>query len=135
MASDAVRARVRNPRRVGSFPADAPGVGTGEAGALDEGTVARIQVRVNGDRVAEARFRVFGCSAAIASASLIAELLEGTAIGEGAAIDADRLVRELELPEERRGVADVVVKAAQAALDDWMRKHDAVGEPVVPRGS
>ena len=60
----------------------APDVGTGEAGTLDEGTVVRIQVRVDGDRIAEARFKVFGCSAAIASASLVAEWLEGAPIAE-----------------------------------------------------
>ena len=50
-----------------------------------ERDVARIQVRTSGDRIAEARFKVFGCSAAIASASLVAEWLDGARIAEAEA--------------------------------------------------
>ena len=58
--------RVRELQRAGSI--EGAHVGTGEVGTLDEGTVVRMQVRLDGNTVAEARYRVFGCSAAIASA-------------------------------------------------------------------
>jgi NifU-like protein involved in Fe-S cluster formation len=112
--SEEVLNRVRHPQRAGSI--DGPHVGTGEVGTLDEGTVVRIQVRRSGDRIAEARFKVFGCSAAIASASLVAEWLEGTPIDEAAQVTAERVVQHLELVPERHHVAAMAVEAARRAV-------------------
>ena len=114
--SDEVLQRVRQPQRAGSL--DGEHVGTGEVGTLDEGTVVRIQVRRSGNRIAEARFKVFGCSAAIASASLVAEWLEGAPIVEASALAAERVVQKLELAPERAHVARMAVQAGLKAIDD-----------------
>jgi NifU-like protein involved in Fe-S cluster formation len=114
--SDEVLRRVRQPQRAGSLDGDR--VGTGEVGTLDEGTVVRIQVRRRGDRIAEARFRVFGCSAAIASASLVAEWLEGARIVEAGAMTPERVMQHLALAPERGHVARMAVEAGQRAIDD-----------------
>ena len=114
--SDEVLRRVRELTRVGVLDGDH--VGTGEVGTLDDGTVVRIQVRADGDRIAEARFKVFGCSAAIASASLVAEWLEGAAMDEASAITAERIVQTLSLPAEREHVAILAVDAALKAVED-----------------
>ncbi|MGH9219870.1 MAG: iron-sulfur cluster assembly scaffold protein [Vicinamibacterales bacterium] len=114
--SDEVLRRVREPKRVGAL--DGEHVGTGEVGTLDEGTVVRIQVRRSGDRIAEARFKVFGCSAAIASASLVAEWLDGAPMDEARAVTSERVVQMLGLPAEREHVAQMAVEAALAAIDD-----------------
>ena len=72
--SSAVLKRVRDPKFAGALPRDEEQVGTGEAGSLDEGTLIRIQIRVGpGGRIVDAVFKVFGCSAAIASAGVVAE--------------------------------------------------------------
>jgi NifU-like protein involved in Fe-S cluster formation len=112
--SDEVLRRVREPQRAGSLEGDH--VGTGEVGTLDEGTVMRIQVRREGDRIVEARFKVFGCSAAIASASLVAEWLDGAAIEEAGTLTADRVVRQLALAPEREHVARMAVEAGLDAV-------------------
>ncbi|MEO7133873.1 MAG: iron-sulfur cluster assembly scaffold protein [Vicinamibacterales bacterium] len=112
--SDEVLRRVRNPQRAGSL--EGGHVGTGEVGTLDEGTVVRIQVRREGNRIAEARFKVFGCSAAIASASLVAEWLDGAAIEEAGTMTADRVVRQLALAPEREHVARMAVEAGLDAV-------------------
>ena len=80
--------------------------------------MVRIQVRREGDRVAEARFRVFGCSAAIASASLVAEWLEGASMAEARSLTAERVVQRLDLAPEREHVAGMAVEAAVKALAD-----------------
>lgn len=113
--SDEVLRRVREPQRVGALPAGAD-VGTGVSGTLEEGTVTRIDVRVTGNRVVEARFKVFGCSAAIASASLVAEWLEGAAVDEAKALTSERVVDALGLAPERAHVARMAVDAAHEAL-------------------
>jgi NifU-like protein involved in Fe-S cluster formation len=114
--SDEVLRRVRELRRVGALEGDH--VGTGEVGTLDDGTVVRIQVRREGERIAEARFKVFGCSAAIASASLVAEWLEGASMAEAKSLTAERVVQVLELAPERKHVAGMAVEAASKALAD-----------------
>jgi NifU-like protein involved in Fe-S cluster formation len=108
-------------QRVGSLEGDH--VGTGEVGTLDDGTVVRIQVKAEGDRIAEARFKVFGCSAAIASASLVAEWLEGAAIDEAGTVTTERVVQRLELVPDRVPVAAMVVRAAQLALRDVVSRR------------
>jgi nitrogen fixation NifU-like protein len=112
--SDEVLRRVRELQRVGVLDGDH--VGTGEVGTLDEGTVVRIQVRVDGDRIAEARFKVFGCSAAIASASLVAEWLEGAPIDEAGMVTAERVVQTLSLAPEREHIARMAVEAGMKAI-------------------
>jgi NifU-like protein involved in Fe-S cluster formation len=114
--SDEVLRRVRELQRVGVLDGDH--VGTGEVGTLDEGTVVRIQVRADGDRIAEARFKVFGCSAAIASASLVAEWLDGAAMDEAGRITTERVVQQLNLAPEREHVARMAVEAAKKAIAD-----------------
>ena len=114
--SDEVLKRVRDPQRVGALPIDDADVGTGETGTLDEGTVTRIQVRVSRQAVVEARFKVFGCSAAIASASLVAEWLEGASLDDARGLNAERVVQMLQLAPEREHVARMAVDAAHQAI-------------------
>ena len=87
--SAAVLERVRNPQRVGTLPESAE-VGTGEAGSLGRRTIARIQVRVQDGRIVEARFKVFGCSAAIAATGLVTEWLEGASLEDARRFTAER---------------------------------------------
>ena len=115
--SAAVLDRVRNPQRVGVLP-DAPDVGTGEAGSMDAGTFARIQVRLEQGRIVAARFKVFGCSAAIAATGLVAEWLEGASVAEAGLVTPERVVQHLQLPQERVHVAVVAVDAARHAVRD-----------------
>jgi nitrogen fixation NifU-like protein len=123
--SSAVLERVRDPKYVGWLPRDAADVGTGEAGTMEQGTMTRIQVRIDRmtGRVEEAVFRVFGCSAAIASASLVTERLRGATLDHAASVDALMIVAELQLPMERANVAALAVEAARHAIADWEQKR------------
>ena len=123
--SDEVLRRVRTPERVGSL--EGADVGTGEVGTLDEGTVTRIQVRVDDGRVSEARFKVYGCSAAIASASLVTEWLEGAQLDAAKRITAERVVQKLALAPEREHAARIAVEAAALALGSVTRLKAADG--------
>lgn len=123
--SPAVLERVRDPKHVGWLNRDAPDVGTGEAGSIEQGTMTRIQVRIDAgsSRIEEAVFKVFGCSAAIASASLVTERLQGAPLTDARAMDGLTIVAELQLPIERAHVAGLAVVAAQRAIEDWERKR------------
>lgn len=111
--SAAVVGRVREMARVGAW-ADGPDVGTGEAGSLAEGTFVRVQVRedaMGGGRL-EAVYKVFGCSAAIASASLVAEWIE-----QERPLRAEDVMAALELPAARAHAARMAVEAAEKAVN------------------
>lgn len=120
--SDEVLKRVRAPQRVGTLPAGV-GVGSGESGTLDSGTVMRIDLRVDGPRIVEARFKVYGCSAAIASASLVAERLEGASVDQARTLTAAAVVEALQLAPEREDVARMAIAAAHQALAK-VNEHD-----------
>ena len=120
--SEEVLNRVRDPKRVGSLDGDH--VGTGEVGTLDEGTVVRIQVKRDGDRIVQARFKVFGCSAAIASASLVAEWLESASIADAKQLTAERIVQRLDLAPERVHVAQMAVDAGLRAIESAFAREE-----------
>jgi NifU-like protein involved in Fe-S cluster formation len=125
--SPAVLQRVRDPKHVGWMNRDRADVGTGEAGSLDEATWTRIQVRIDAasGRIEDAVFKVVGCSAAIASASLVTERLHGAHITDAGALEGLMVVAELQLPVERAHVAALAIEAAGRAIADWEKKQPA----------
>lgn len=125
--SDAVRMRCREPRRAGGWPDGAAHVGTGATGSLDAGAWTRLQVHGAGGVIDDARFRVFGCSAAVASASFVADALVGATPAAARALDARAVAEALALPTEKQAMAALAVEAARAAVDDWERRTVARG--------
>lgn len=125
--SDAVRMRCREPRRAGGWPDGADHVGTGATGSLDAGAWTRLQVHGAGGVIDDARFRVFGCSAAVASASFVADALVGATPATARALDARAVAEALALPAEKQAMAALAVEAARAAVDDWERRTGARG--------
>jgi len=121
--SAAVRERCREPRRAGAWPDGEPGVGTGSAGSLDAGVWTRLQVRVGADgRIDDARFKVFGCSAAIASASFAADALIGATLAEARALAPEDVAVALGLSGGKQAMAALATEAACNAVDDWERR-------------
>ena len=99
--------------------------------------MTRVQVRLDasGDRIDDARFKVFGCSAAIASASLAADRVAGAAVSAARSIDAGELAAALDLPDEKQAMAAHAVAAVRAAIADWERKSRDRGPGTGDRGS
>lgn len=125
MYSEAVRVRCRDPRRAGSWPEGTRDVGTGDRGSLESGAWAQVQVHVAGATglIDDARFRVFGCSAALASASFVADAVVGVAARSGGLPDADAVADALALPSDKRAMAALATEAVRAAVSDWEVKH------------
>jgi nitrogen fixation NifU-like protein len=116
MYSDAAVDHFSNPRNVGVIE-DADGRGQDANPAC--GDFTRITVRVSGGKVAEARFKTFGCSAAIASASMVTTLATGRAVDEAARISAQDVLAALGgLPPEKEGCALMAAGALRSALAD-----------------
>jgi hypothetical protein len=109
--SPRVRALFSALPRAGPMPAVGRTV-AGESVALERGAWVRFEARVDAGRIADCRFRAWGCPHTLAAAALVAEAL---AAG-GEAPGAHRLARELEAPPEKLGRLLVVEDAMQALL-------------------
>lgn len=108
----------------GWLPRDAADVGTGEAGWAGGGTMTRIQVRVNHEtrRIEEAVFKVIGDSAAVASANLVTERVQGATVEEALAMEPLTVIAELQLSIERAHGATLAIEAAHRAIADWQSR-------------
>ena len=81
--SDKVIDHYENPRNVGKLDDSSKNVGTGMVGAPACGDVMRLQIKVNDDGIIEdAKFKTYGCGSAIASSSLLTELVKGKSIDD-----------------------------------------------------
>jgi nitrogen fixation NifU-like protein len=115
--SPALLDHFQHPRHAGSLPGDTPGLCTGEAEEPDGGRLVRFWLSVApDDRIAEIRFKAFGCPATIAAASLASERLSGRPRREAAALEASALALALALPEARAPAVALVVQALRRAL-------------------
>lgn len=104
------------PRNVGAVEG-ADGKGSGTNPSCGDRTT--ITLRVRDGRVSEARFRTFGCSAAIAAASALTELATGLAADNAARLEPSDVLRALDgLPPRKEACALMAVGALRAALID-----------------
>ena len=79
-------------------------VGTGLVGAPACGDVMKLQIRVDKDsnRIADVKFKTFGCGSAIASSSYLTELVRGMTLEEAGRIRNTEIAKELCLPPVKR---------------------------------
>ena len=125
--SDKVVDHYNNPRNVGSFNKDTPGVGTGLVGAPECGDVMKLQIKVNVETgvIEDAKFKTFGCGSAIASSSLATEWLKGRTVDDAAKIKNTDIVNELKLPPVKIHCSVLAEDAIKAALQDYKEKWTA----------
>ena len=124
--SDKVIDHYENPRNVGSFDKGDESVGTGMVGATACGDVMRLQIKVNEQGVIEdAKFKTYGCGSAIASSSLITEMVKGKSLDEALAIKNSDIAEELELPPVKIHCSILAEDAVKAAVADYKKKHSA----------
>jgi nitrogen fixation NifU-like protein len=110
-----------NPRNVGSMDKEDPNVGTGLVGAPACGDVMKLQIKVNPDTnvIEDAKFKTFGCGSAIASSSLITELVKGKATDEATRIKNTDIATTLALPPVKIHCSVLAEDAIKAAIKDY----------------
>lgn len=118
-----------HPRNVGTLDKDAADVGTGMVGAPACGDVMRLQIKVNDKGVIEdAKFKTYGCGSAIASSSLVSELVKGKTLDEAGKISNAEIADELALPPVKIHCSILAEDAVKAAIADYRSKHEAKKE-------
>ena len=97
-------------------------VGTGMVGAPACGDVMKLQIKVKDNIVEDACFKTYGCGSAIASSSLVTEMLKGKTIEQAQAIQNMEIVEELALPPVKIHCSVLAEDAIKSAIDDYQRK-------------
>ena len=121
--SDKVLDHYENPRNVGKLDAKDKNVGTGMVGAPACGDVMRLQIAVNDDGIIEeAKFKTYGCGSAIASSSLVTEMLKGKSLDDAKQIKNTEIVEELALPPVKIHCSVLAEDAINAAIEDYKSK-------------
>jgi nitrogen fixation protein NifU and related proteins len=124
--SDRVIDHYENPRNVGKFEID-DSIGTGMVGAPACGDVMKLQIKVGSDGIiTDARFKTYGCGSAIASSSLITELVKGMTLDQAGKIKNSDIAEELALPPVKIHCSILAEDAIKAAVADYRKKHDLV---------
>ena len=112
-----------DPKNVGSFTKDEEGVGTGLVGAPECGDVMKLQIKIEKDRIVDAKFKTFGCGSAIASSSLATEWVKGKSMDEAMAIENTEIVEELSLPPVKIHCSVLAEDAITAAINDYKNRN------------
>ena len=115
-----------NPRNVGSFDKSDESVGTGMVGAPACGDVMKLQIKVDDTTgiITDAKFKTYGCVSAIASSSLVTEMVKGLTLDQAGAIKNSQLAEELALPPVKIHCSILAEDAIKAAVADYRAKHD-----------
>ena len=119
--SDKVLDHYENPRNVGSLDKADPSVGTGMVGAPACGDVMKLQIKVNPETriIEDAKFKTYGCGSAIASSSMVTELLKGKTLNEATNIKNTDIAKELALPPVKIHCSVLAEDAIKAAIKDY----------------
>ena len=121
--SDKVIDHYENPRNVGSFEKDDPTVGTGMVGAPACGDVMKLQIKVDQDGIiTDAKFKTYGCGSAIASSSLVTEMIKGMTLDQAGNIKNSEIATELALPPVKIHCSILAEDAIKAAIHDYQLK-------------
>ena len=115
-----------HPRNVGEI-ADASGVGN--VGNPVCGDVMRMYIKVENGVIVDAKFKTFGCGAAIATSSMVTELVKGKTIDEALKISNHAVAEALGgLPKIKMHCSVLAEQALAGAINDYLKKH---GKPVI----
>jgi nitrogen fixation NifU-like protein len=112
-----------NPRNVGSFAKDDVDIGTGMVGAPACGDVMKLQIKVVDGIIQDAKFKTYGCGSAIASSSLITELVKGMSLDQASSIKNSDIAEELALPPVKIHCSILAEDAIKAAVADYRQRH------------
>ena len=127
MYSEQVMEHFRNPRNVGVIE-DADGVG--KVGNPVCGDIMELSIKVKDGRIDDAKFRTFGCGAAIATSSMVTELVKGKTVEEALEVSNKAVVEALGgLPPVKMHCSVLAEQALRSAIEDYRKRQGGGQEP------
>ncbi len=121
----------RNPRNVGTL--EGPNVAVGRVGNPVCGDLMDIYIEVQDDRIKDIKFQTFGCGSAVATSSMITELVPGMTLDEALKVTRNDVADALEgLPPVKMHCSNLAADALHEAIKNWregVKPEDAVKTP------
>ena len=123
--SEKVIDHYEKPRNVGSLNPTDNSVGTGLVGAPACGDVMKLQIKVDDETgiIEDAKFKTFGCVAAIAVSNMVSEMAKGKTLQDAKSINKQAVADELDgLPKEKMHCSNLGAEALAVAIQDYEAK-------------
>ena len=116
--TDKVQQHFLSPQNVGEIEKPS---GTGDVGSLACGDALKLTLKIDAnDIIVDAKFKTFGCASAIASSSVLTEMIKGMAVDEAAKITNEDIAQALGgLPKEKMHCSVMGREALEAAIADY----------------
>ena len=123
MYNEKVMEAFRNPKNVGEIE-NADGVGT--VGNASCGDIMQISLKIENDVIVDAKFKTFGCAAAIATSSTATDMVIGMTVEEALKVTNKIVVEKLGgLPSQKLHCSVLAEEAIKKAIEDYMSKKKA----------
>jgi nitrogen fixation NifU-like protein len=127
--SDKTLEHFRNPRNVGTLEGD--DVAVGRVGNPVCGDLMDIYVRIQDDRIVDIKFQTFGCGSAVATSSMVTELVMGKTLDEAIEVTRDDVADSLDgLPPVKMHCSNLAADALHEAIKNWREGVTPELEPV-----
>ena len=127
MYNDKVMEAFRNPQNVGEVENYN---GLGKVGNAACGDIMQITLRIENDVIVDAKFKTFGCAAAIATSSTATSMVIGMTVEEALKLTNKRVVEELEgLPPQKLHCSVLAEEAIKAAIEEYRNRQKGVTTP------
>jgi len=121
----------RNPRNVGTL--EGPNVAVGRVGNPTCGDLMDIYIEVDDDRIKDIRFQTFGCGSAVATSSMITELVVGMTLDDALRVSRGDVADALDgLPPIKMHCSNLAADALHEAIKNWregVKPDDAMKTP------
>ena len=109
---------------MGILDAASKDVGTGMVGAPACGDVMKLQIEVKDNIIEDVKFKAYGWGSAIASSSMVSEMIKGMTLEEAREVKNTDIVEELSLPPVKIHCSVLAEDSIKAALKNYMSKQE-----------
>ena len=130
MYNEKVMEAFKNPQNVGEIEEYS---GLGKVGNASCGDIMQITLKIENDVIVDAKFKTFGCAAAIATSSTATQMVIGMTVDEALKLTNKAVVEKLEgLPPQKIHCSVLVEEAIKAAIEDYRRRQKGIVEEKEP---
>lgn len=121
MYSKKVMDHFSNPRNVGEVEEPS---GEGTVGNPACGDIMKLTIKVEDEKITDVKFKTFGCGAAIATSSMVTELVKGKNLDDAESISNDSVAEALDgLPPVKMHCSNLAADALHAAIENYKETH------------